>query len=204
MTNPLLADWETPFGLPPFAQISDDHFAEAFDVALDEARAATLAIATQDAAPTFANTIEAMETADARLGRVLAAFFALVGTDANDRREALMREVSPRLAAYGSEVRMNPDLFARIEALWQARETLGLTSVQDRLLYLTRRGFVRAGAQLDASPLSAAELREGVTSPNGTTAAGLAVLMPELPDLVRRTVGAAAERARALGREAGQ
>ena len=161
MTNPLLQDWQTPYGLPPFAEITDEDFGDAFETALEEARAATASIATQDAPPTFANTIEALEAADDRLGRVLSAFFALAGTDANDRRQALMREFSPRLAAYGSEVRMNPALFARIEALWQARETLGLTAEQDRLLYLTRRGFLRAGAGLDeAAKVRLAEITQ--------------------------------------------
>ena len=149
MTNPLLQDWTTPYEMPPFGDITDDHFEEAVDAALAEARANVAAIADSDAAPTFANTIEALERADETLGRVLGVFYTLAGTDANDRREALSRAFSPKLSAYGSEIASNAALFSRIETLWQDRDTLDLTDEQARLLYLTRRSFVRRGAELD-------------------------------------------------------
>jgi len=135
--------------MPPFGDITDDHFEEAVDAALAEARANVAAIADSDAAPTFANTIEALERADETLGRVLGVFYTLAGTDANDRREALSRAFSPKLSAYGSEIASNAALFSRIETLWQDRDTLDLTDEQARLLYLTRRSFVRRGAELD-------------------------------------------------------
>jgi peptidyl-dipeptidase Dcp len=149
MTNPLLADWTTDFALPPFAVIRDEDFGPAFDAALDEARANVRAIAENPDAPTFANTIEALEEADATLNRVLGVFYNLAGSDSNPAREALMRDFSPRLAAYGSEITQNRPLFDRIEALWQARDTLGLSPEEARVLMLTRRGFVRAGAELE-------------------------------------------------------
>jgi len=149
VTNPLLQDWTTPYEMPPFGDITDDHFEEAVDAALAEARANVAAIADSDAAPTFANTIEALERADETLGRVLGVFYTLAGTDANDRREALSRAFSPKLSAYGSEIASNAALFSRIETLWQDRDTLDLTDEQARLLYLTRRSFVRRGAELD-------------------------------------------------------
>ncbi|QIE41432.1 M3 family metallopeptidase [Rhodobacteraceae bacterium SC52] len=149
MTNPLLADWTTAYELPPFAEIKDDDFAPAIDAALTDARAAITAIAEQDDAPDFENTIEALELADTQLNKILGAFFTLSGTDSNDAREALMRDISPKLAAYGSEITMNAKLFARIDALWQGREGLNLTAEQDRVLMLTRRAFVRSGAELE-------------------------------------------------------
>lgn len=151
MPNPLLADWTTPFEIAPFGAIVDDDFAPAVDAALAEARATIAAIAESDEPPSFANTIEALELADETLGRVLSTFYTLAGTDTNDARNALMREFSPKLSAYGSEITMNAALFARIEALWQARETLGLSEEQTRVLMLTRRGFVRAGARLEGA-----------------------------------------------------
>ncbi|KGB81056.1 peptidase M3 [Rhodovulum sp. NI22] len=151
MTNPLLADWSTPFQLPPFADISDADFAPAFDVAIDAARAEIAAIAECSDAPTFANTIEALELAGQRLDQVLGVFYTLAGTDSNDAREALQREFAPKLSAYSSEITMNAALFGRIETLWQARETLGLSDEQMRVLMLTRRGFVRAGARLQGA-----------------------------------------------------
>ena len=151
MNNPLLADWTTPFQSAPFDEIQDDHFAPAFDAAMAEARAHLTAIATDPGAPTFDNTIEALERADEKLGQVLAVFFNVAGADSNPKREELQRDFSPKLAAYRSEITMNADIFARIESLWNARESLGLTKEQDRVLYLYHRGFVRAGAKLEGA-----------------------------------------------------
>ena len=149
MTNPLLTAWSTPFGLAPFDQITDAHFDPALDAALTEARAEIAAIGANDAAPTFANTIEALEQAGKTLDRVLSVFFTVAGADTNPRRQELQRAFSPRLAAYSSEIYGNKALFARIETLWQERDTLDLTEEQARLLMLTRRAFVRAGAALE-------------------------------------------------------
>ncbi|MCP3971254.1 MAG: M3 family metallopeptidase [Rhodobacteraceae bacterium] len=148
MTNPLLTDWNTPFQIAPFAKISDDDFEPAFEAAMAEARQEITRIADNLEPPDFANTIEALERADEALDRVLSVFFNLAGADSTPAREALQRAFSPRMAQYGSEITMNAALFARIEALWDARDELTLTAAQSRLLYLTRRSFVRAGAQL--------------------------------------------------------
>lgn len=148
MTNPLLSRWETPFELPPFDQIGDGDFAEAFDAALAEARAAVAVIAGNAEPPSFANTIEALELSEEALGRVSGVFYNLAGADSNPAREALQRDLAPKMAAWGSERALNPDLFARIDTLWQAREGLDLTAEQARLLELYHRGFVRAGAAL--------------------------------------------------------
>ena len=149
MTNPLLQDWKTPFEMPPFGDIEDDHFEEAVDAALVDARAGVARIADDADAPTFANTIEALERLDDTLGRVLGVFYNLVGAESNERRQALSREFSPKLSAYSSEVSQNDALFGRIESLWDRRDDLDLTDEQARLLFLTHRSFVRRGAQLD-------------------------------------------------------
>jgi peptidyl-dipeptidase Dcp len=149
--NALMRDWDTPFGMPPFAEIGDEDFVPAFDAAFAEARAAVAAIAGEPEAPTFSNTIEALERASRGLGRVAAVFYNLAGAHTNDRLEALQREVSPKIAAFRSEVAMNAALFARVEALWEAREELGLTGEQARVLELYRRMFVRAGARLEGA-----------------------------------------------------
>ena len=151
MSNPLLAEWTTPFGLPPFDDISDDDFAPALDAALDEARANIAAIAEDRDDPTFENTIEALELSEDSLSRVLSTFYNLAGTDANPKREELQREFSPKISAYSSEVSMNAALFERIDTLWQQRASLGLSKEQARVLKLTHRGFVRAGARLEGA-----------------------------------------------------
>lgn len=148
MTNALLEPWDTPFELPPFARITDDDFGPALEAALDEGRARVRAIAEQVEAPTFANTIDALELADETLDRVAGVFFNLAGADATPTREALQREYAPKFAAYSSEITNNEQLFARIDALWSRREELSLSEEQSRVLMLTHRSFIRAGAAL--------------------------------------------------------
>lgn len=148
MINPLLTSWDTPFDVPPFAQIDDSHFQPAFDAAIAEGRDAIRAIADNPEPPSFVNTIEAMELAEEALGRVLGVFYNLAGADSNDARQELQRVFSPALAAYSTEITQNTALFARIDALWSARGDLDLNEEQARVLMLTRRSFVRSGALL--------------------------------------------------------
>ena len=151
MTNPLLADWTTPYGLPPFDQISDDDFAPAVDAVLTEARAEIMAVADNPEPATFDNTILALELSERGLGRVLGTFYGIAGADSNAAREGLQRDFAPLLSAFGSEVTENKALFARIDDLWTRCETLGLTDEQTRVLMLSRRGFVRQGAMLEGA-----------------------------------------------------
>ena len=149
--NALLTDWTGEFALPPFAEIRDEDFAPAFEAALAEARSNIAAIAGNPETPTFANTIAAMELAEGLLDRVSGVFYNLSGADSNPAREALMRELAPKMSAFSSEVTNNKALFARIEALWQGREALGLAPEEMRVLTLYRQMFVRSGALLDGA-----------------------------------------------------
>ena len=149
--NALLTDWNTTFSLPPFSDIRDQDFAPAFDAALAQARKNIAAIAENPDAPTFANTIEALELAEGLLDRVSGVFYNLAGADANDTREALMRDLAPKLSAFSSEVTNNKALFSRIETLWQSRQSLDLKAEQSRVLELYRQMFVRSGARLEGA-----------------------------------------------------
>ncbi|CUH54339.1 M3 family metallopeptidase [Shimia marina] len=149
MTNPLLADWDTPFKLAPFDTISDDDFAPAFEGALAAHKVEIAAIADHAEAPSFANTIEALESAGAALDKVLSVFFSVAGAESNPAREMLQRDFSPKLAAHSAEISANKALFARIKTLWEARESLALNAEQQRVLMLTHRGFLRGGAALE-------------------------------------------------------
>ena len=163
--NALLAPWTGAFGLPPFAAIRDEDFAPAFDAALTDARANIAAIADNPEPPTFANTIEAMELAEALLDRVSGLFYNLAGADANDTREALMRDLAPKMSAFSSEITNNKTLSGRIETLWQSRQSLDLTLEQARVLDLYRQMFVRSGALLQgeaADRLTAVKARLAV------------------------------------------
>ena len=149
--NPLLTDWTTPYGLPPFDAITDDDFGPAVEATLDTARNAVRAIGDSAEPVTFQNTVSALELADRDLSRVLSAFYSLAGADSNEARQALERELAPKLSAYGSEITSNTALFARIDDLWQRRDSLDLSPEEERVLYLTHRGFVRAGARLEGA-----------------------------------------------------
>lgn len=148
MTNPLLSHWDTPFEIAPFGEISDDDFEPAFDIAIKEARQNYISVSENPDAPTFENTIEALEQAGEVFDRVLSVFYNLAGADSTPKRQELQRVFSPKLAAFSSEINMNSALFARVETLWQQRDDLALTNEQSRVLMLHRRGFVRAGALL--------------------------------------------------------
>ncbi|MES2815546.1 MAG: M3 family metallopeptidase, partial [Pseudomonadota bacterium] len=146
--NVLLEKWETPFGLPPFAAIRDEDFGPAFDEAFARARANIAAIA-EGPGTEFAEVIEALELAEGDLDRVSGVFYNLAGADSTEAREAMMRDLAPKMSTFSSEVTNNKALWAKIDALWQGREALGLTPEQGRVLELYRQMFVRSGAALE-------------------------------------------------------
>ena len=151
MINPLLTDWNTPFNIAPFDIISDFHFAPALNLALHSQLNEISAIANNVEAPTFTNTIDALQTSGKDLNKVLSVFFLVSGADSNGEREALMREFAPKLSAHNSEIIGNEKLFARIETLWKNYEKLELNDEALRVLMLTRRNFLRGGATLEGS-----------------------------------------------------
>ncbi|MHA6345517.1 M3 family metallopeptidase [Roseivivax sp. CAU 1761] len=157
MTNPLLAPWDGPFGLPPFDRIDDEDFPAAFETARVEHLAEIAAIANDPAPPSFDNTILALEGAGTALDRVLAVFYGLAGADSTPRRQELQRDFAPKLADHASEIYGNRALFDRIRTLWEGRAALDLGAQEAQLLMLTHRGFVRAGAALDGA--AAARMR---------------------------------------------
>lgn len=148
--NPLLVASELQFGYPRFDLISDEHFRPAYDAAMAENLREIEAIAAASSAPTFANTIEALEVAGATLERVERIFGGLNATNTNPARQAVEQEMAPRLAAHADAVLLNPALFARIDALHARRAELGLDPESLRALERTHTGFVRAGARLAA------------------------------------------------------
>ena len=151
MINPLLQPWNTPFEIAPFGDISDTDFAPAFAEALAEDMAETLVVAHCSDAPSFANTIEALDCTGKALEKVLSVFYTVSGADSNPAREDLMRDFSPKLAAHTSEIYSNKALFSRMNTLWQQRDDLDLTAEQSRVLLLTHRAFARAGAGLEGA-----------------------------------------------------
>lgn len=144
-----LTTWTEPFDMPAFSKVRDDMFASACEAALAGARADVAAIAADPAPATFENTIEATARAGDDLDKVLSIFYTISGAVSNDTREALSRDFSPALADYSSEISLNADLFARYQALWDQRANLDLTAEQARVLELSYKNYVRAGALLE-------------------------------------------------------
>ncbi|RJP77649.1 MAG: M3 family peptidase [Candidatus Zixiibacteriota bacterium] len=155
--NPLLEEWSTPFGVPPFDSIRTEHYLPAYQEALARKRAEVEAIAAHPEAPTFANTYEALDAAGELLEKVNAVFSHLNAAETNDQMQDLAREVAPLKAALNDDILMNEALFARLEAVWERRDSLGLAPVQLRLMEETRKDFVRGGAKL--SPKDKERLR---------------------------------------------
>jgi peptidyl-dipeptidase Dcp len=137
MTNPFLEPSPLPFGLPPFADISDDDYLPAFEAGLEQQRAEVEAIAADPGEPTFANTVEALERSGRILARVEHVFFDKASSDSNDTTNALELELAPRLAAHADAIRLDPRLWRRLQALHERRDELALTSEQRYLLERT-------------------------------------------------------------------
>ena len=133
---------------PRFDQIKDSDFAPAFDAGMAEQLREIDAIANNPEPPTFQNTIVAMEKSGQLLDRASNVFFNLVGTDKNDARDKLQSDYAPKFSAHRDAITLNPKLFARIKALHDARATLGLDAVDQRLLERRYEDFVRGGAAL--------------------------------------------------------
>ena len=147
--NPLLADWAGPHALPPFGRFAAADFPAAFATALDRARAEAEAIAADPTDPSFANTVEALERCGRDLDRVARVFFTLAGAHTSDAIETIQTEIAPQLARFSADLMTDGRIFARLDALMARRDALGLTPEQDRVLFLTHRAFLRAGAKLD-------------------------------------------------------
>ncbi|HUH48630.1 MAG TPA: peptidase M3, partial [Mycoplana sp.] len=146
--SPALVEWSGINGLPRFDLVSDDAFAEGFDVAMASHEAEIEAIAGSPEAPTFDNTVVALEIAGDALSRVSALFWSRAGANTNETIQALEREIAPKMARHYSKIGNNAELFARIDALWEGRDALGLTVEQTRVLERHWKGFVKSGAKL--------------------------------------------------------
>ena len=156
--NPLLEEWTGAFGVPPFARIAPEHFLPAFASAFCDHAREVAAIAAQPAAPTFANTIDALERAGQALTRVSNVFHMLASADTNDAMLAIERELAPLEARHWNRILMDAALFRRIEGLYRQRNELGLTAEQERVLDRYHAMFTRAGAALE--PPAKARLAE--------------------------------------------
>ena len=210
--NPFFTLSTLPYQLPPFDRIQDAHYAPAFEKGMADQRAEVDAIANQSAAPSFDNTIVAMEKTGALLGRTAAVFFNLAGANTNPAMQKVQAEMAPKLSAHQDAILLDGKLFARVKSLYDQRADLGLDAESLRLLERYHTDFVRAGANLseaDKTKLKAmnAELATLATTFSQNVlkevqASGVLVSdVKELDGLSADAITAAAEAAKAAGKE---
>jgi peptidyl-dipeptidase Dcp len=148
MSNPFFAPSTLPYALPPFGEITDEHYAPAFERGFEEQLAEIAAITAQDAAPTFENTMIPLEKSGQTLERVAHVFFNKSSSDSNDYTNAFEEEVAPKLAAHSDAIKLDPALFARIDAIHDQLDDLDLDPESRYLVERYHAEFVHAGAAL--------------------------------------------------------
>ena len=144
--NPFFQEWNTAYEVPPFMDIKDEHYMPAYQKGMEENLSEIDVIVNNPEAPTFANTIEELERTGKLLTKVARVFSNLASSNTNPKLQELQRELSPMLSAHYDKISLNEGLFNRVEAVWQEKESLDLTSEQRKLLEDTRKQFVRSGA----------------------------------------------------------
>ena len=148
MKNPFLTESSAPFGAPEFDKITNEHYLPAFEAGIAEGKAEIDAIVANQDEPTFENTIEALEYAGETLGRVAGIFYNIMEAHTNDEMQAIAEQVSPMLTEFSMYSSLNPVLFAKVKAVYEKKDELGLEPDQMKLLENTYKGFVRGGANL--------------------------------------------------------
>lgn len=146
--NPLLIEQNTPYGVPAFDKVKIEHYMPAFEKAIAENKAEIEAIVNNPEAPTFANTIEALDRSGELLDKVVGVFFNVLEADGNDEMNKIAEEVTPLLSELSDGIILNDALFQRVKAVYEQRETLGLNDEQMRLLTETFKSFANNGANL--------------------------------------------------------
>ncbi len=146
--NPFLEDWDTPYGVQPFDRIGDEHFMPAFKKGVLDLRAEIEAIVSNADAPTFENTILALESAGKPVQRVLNTFSSLTGTELTEKLREVQTQLWPMWSRESDAITLNDDLFRRVVSVYEQRDALDLGEQEARLLELIHRRFVREGAAL--------------------------------------------------------
>jgi len=147
--NPFYQEYDTPYGVPPFDEITDEHYMVAFEDGMSEQMAEVDAIANNTDDVTFENTIEAYEKSGELLSKVAGVFFTLSGAHTNDSIQGIQRAVSPKFSAHSDNIYLNDKFYKRVKSLYDMGEVLNLTKEQNKLLENYYNRFVRAGAALN-------------------------------------------------------
>ena len=150
MKNPLLLPFNTPFQVPPFNEIKDEHYLPAIQESIEIARTEVLAIANNEEPATFDNTIVGMENVGQLMGRITPILFNLNSAETSPELQKIAQQASPKLTAFNNEIKQNSVLFDRIKSVYSNKSNFDLNAEQSMLLEKTYKGFVRSGAALDA------------------------------------------------------
>ena len=202
--NPLVAEWDTPYQTPPFSEIKLEHYEPAIDYAIEINRAEIDAIVNNPEAPTFENTIVAMAESGELLGRVTGVFYVLNNCSTSPEMQQIALNITPKLTAISNDISLNPELFARVKAVYDQRESLNLDEEDMMLLEETYKGFARSGALLEGeaqelyrqytTELSNLTLKFGQNALDATNAFTLNITdeakVAELPDFVKEGLAA--------------
>jgi peptidyl-dipeptidase Dcp len=146
--NPFFSEYDTPFGVPPFDKIKNEHFSPAFMEGIRMQQAEIDAIVNNSDAATFENTIEALENSGELLAKVSTVFYNLNSANTSEELQNIAKELSPEMSKHSDNISLNEKLFERVKAVWDAKESLNLNSEQAKLLEKTYKSFVRNGANL--------------------------------------------------------
>ena len=157
-SNPLFSEFNTPHGIAPFAEITIDHYREGMLKGMEEQKAEIEAIVNNSEAPTFENTILALDKSGELLRKVRGTFSPLSSSNSNDQTRALQKEMSPISSTHSDDINLNEKLFARVKSVYDSRESLTLTPEEAKILQNTYDRFVNSGAEL--SDEDKAKLRE--------------------------------------------
>lgn len=149
-TNPFFSEYNTPFNVPPFDKIKNEHYMPAFIEGMKQEQNEIAAIVNNPAAPSFENTIAALEKSGALLTKVDNVFYVLKSADTNDEMQKIAKEIAPLTSKHEDDILMNEKLFERIKAVYRQKDNLKLTPEQAKLLEEFYKDFVRSGAELSA------------------------------------------------------
>ena len=210
--NPLLVEWDTPYGIPPFEQVQPEHYLPAFKAAMAAELAEVDAIVNNTEEPTFENTIEAYANTGELLSNVSAVFSSANGVKSSPELQAIAKELSPLQSAHYSSISLNEKLFQRIKAVYEKRNELNLNANQMRAVEEIYKGFERGGANLPAeqkeelkkinAEISALQLQFSQNLLKETAAFTLVVEKEEdLKGLTEDQIAEAASRAAKAGQE---
>ena len=205
-SNPLLAEWDTPYATPPFDKIKITDYEPAFETAIAVSRAEIDAIVNNPAKPTFKNTIVAMERQGALLDRIAGIFYNLREADTSDEMDAIALRIQPKMTELSNDIALNPQLFERVKAVYEGSRR-GLSDVDIKLLEDTYKSFSRSGAALSdedketyrkyTAELSEATLLFGQNSLSATNDFAINITsaskVAELPDFVKESLAADAK-----------